>query len=578
MKEVNNLSSEPLKLFEMFVNQKTRALCNYGQLYIYGLKCVRKDMMAKFEDMRTSIEFKKIGDINFENSFEFSHGENLSLSIIEKDFEKYFDQERLNKMVQDNLDETINPEKHNKKEKEDDLLNFSHLGMSLLEVTDLNIEKEQNPHDETTGNIDTERILGDVLKIPDDSKLNLLDDTNFEIEPKRVKKRHKGGLLFPGNDSDNERRSLSRSSQFSSRSMKKKKRRRDRSMAGKSSDKRMKSTSKKKKLENKNEILDGQIELKKPPLLLNKPKQLQGPRMRISSNINEFSHNSLKKSFKQQDFLDTDIDSNRLSSAHSVGYAHGGRQRSYTGGRLSGVGLNMRRTTPDPYMAKSDFNGNNQQDFAKSLKNFAKTTDFSSVKSNKDFKSPYGKKLPFSYRSKSPAPRGSFKSTKSPNSRNRKKRKKSEKNDSSPPSSLLKSQKPSRDTISSDYYACLFNLIDGVGYEFNFSDSMMGDRGIHFISYYMSSSLKALECLRLNNCKVTDKGVAFLCEALVTMNIQKLYLNQNLITVKGLGTLLDYVKKKPGILLISLKKNKIKRERVTKAIKYFGSYKVTLLL
>lgn len=578
LEKTNELTSDPMELFKVLANEKTRALCNYGSLYTYGLRCVRKDLMVKFEDMRNNIDFKKTNELDISQFYEFSHGENLSLSIIEKDFEKYFDQEKLRKIVQDNLDETLNPEMQNNRDKEDDLLNFSHLGMSLLEVTDMNIDKNLVPgrtaDDTNEGTLDTERILGDVLRIPDDSKINLLDDTNFEIEPKRVKsKRIKRGegLLFPGNnDSGDEKRSVSRGSQFSSRSTNRRKRRK-KSRTGSSyhlNDNKSQKSVNKFGRRKKNKVDFGSQQLKKKPPLLN-PKGYSGPKVRSTSNIQDSVLNPSLLSFNQQDYADQDIKTNRMSVAHSAGYGNEGRQRSYTGGRMKGMnGMKVRKRTPEPGMGKSGLLEVNSD----MMKNFAKTADFSTINPNDGVKSPYGQKLQFSYRSRSPKPRDSYKSRKSPMRKRRRKKSHTGSN-----GSLLSSQKPSRDTIPSEYHGLLIKLIDGLGTDFNFSESQMGDKGIHFISYYMSS-LKLIEGLRLNNCRVTDKGVALLCEGLQNLKIQKLYLNQNLITVKGITYLLEYVQKKPGIILISLKKNKIEREKITKIIKQFGALKVTLLV
>lgn len=589
MKEVNDLSSEPLKLFEMFVNEKSRVLCNYGQLYIYGLKCVRKDLITKFEDMRNNVEFKKLKDLKVEELYEFNCSENLNLSIIDKDFERYFDPEKLKKIVQENLDETINPEKHNIiKEKEDDLLNFSHLGMSLLEVTDTNIEKNLGlniTNEETTGTLDTERLLGDVLKIPEDSKLNLLDDTNFGLDKNtnnQMKKQNKsGGLLFPGNDSTDEKRSASIGSQFSSKSDKKRRKTKDsNSRTGRKIDdnKSQKSIGKfgRKKKDIPKGNLDTGIGMKKPPILAStSTKNYQGPRVRSSSNVQEGPlslHN-----FNPQDYLDVDSENNRISSTHSVGYPETEqRQRSYTGGgRFSNMGYGSRKKTPEPMMVKSgvhNLGSNDNNEYAYSIKSFAKTTDFSTVKSNNDNLSNYGSKIQFSYRSRSPKPKTISKGGRTPS---KKRSRKQSQNISS--GSLIMAQKPSRDTIPSEYHSLLIKLIDGVGTDFNFSDSQMGDRGVHFISYYINS-LKSIECLRLNKCKVTDKGVAILCEGLANLKIQKLYLNSNLITVKGLSILYNYVKNSPGIMLITMKKNRIEKEKMMKYIKNFGALKVTLLV
>jgi len=41
----------------MFNNKKSKTLCTFGELYISGLKNVRRDLLEKFHDMRESIIF-----------------------------------------------------------------------------------------------------------------------------------------------------------------------------------------------------------------------------------------------------------------------------------------------------------------------------------------------------------------------------------------------------------------------------------------------------------------------------------------------------------------------------------------
>ena len=64
----------------------------------------------------------------------------------------------------------------------------------------------------------------------------------------------------------------------------------------------------------------------------------------------------------------------------------------------------------------------------------------------------------------------------------------------------------------------------------------MGDRGVHFVSHYISM-LKDIDTLKLNNCEVTDDGIAILCRELCQIKVEKLFLNENFITMRGLKNL-----------------------------------------
>ena len=105
----------------------------------------------------------------------------------------------------------------------------------------------------------------------------------------------------------------------------------------------------------------------------------------------------------------------------------------------------------------------------------------------------------------------------------------------------------------------------------------MGDKGVHFVSYYMNS-LRGIDTLKMDNCKMTDLGIGLLTNSLKKFKIDKLFLNGNLITMRGVQMLYDYVVLKPGIRLISLKRNNLDRSKFTKIIKDFGAKNVTLFL
>jgi hypothetical protein len=200
LKEVNNHSSDPLKLFELFNNETNETLCSYGNLYIEGLSLVRKDLFSKFEDLRNSIELLIPQKINAADYFTLAHDDVMNFSRVEKNFNDFFGEQRLRAERRSSfLDNSvlISKESFNMgKKKEDDLLNFSHLGMSLLEVTDLGLDKTSPSKKEKQDDsqLDSDRILGDVLKIPDESMMDLLG----EVETKPRSKTAFTGMLFPG--------------------------------------------------------------------------------------------------------------------------------------------------------------------------------------------------------------------------------------------------------------------------------------------------------------------------------------------------------------------------------------------
>lgn len=88
------MSSEPLKLYQMFNNEKSKTLCNYGELYISGLKNVRKDLMDKFNDMKDSLNFDH-KNMEFSEGSWISYNSELNFTVMEQNFASYFDEDKI---------------------------------------------------------------------------------------------------------------------------------------------------------------------------------------------------------------------------------------------------------------------------------------------------------------------------------------------------------------------------------------------------------------------------------------------------------------------------------------------------
>lgn len=88
------MSSEPLKLFQMFNNEKSKTLCTYGELYISGLKNVRQDLMDKFNDMRDSLNFE-YKNVDYEEGSWISYNSQLNFTMMEENFSNYFDEDKI---------------------------------------------------------------------------------------------------------------------------------------------------------------------------------------------------------------------------------------------------------------------------------------------------------------------------------------------------------------------------------------------------------------------------------------------------------------------------------------------------
>ena len=105
----------------------------------------------------------------------------------------------------------------------------------------------------------------------------------------------------------------------------------------------------------------------------------------------------------------------------------------------------------------------------------------------------------------------------------------------------------------------------------------MGDQGLNFVCYYLSS-FTFLDTLKLNNCKLTDDGASIIAHALSKTKIDKLYIKNNLITSKGFSILLSAIKIKQNLSLIAAKNNNLDENEGNELIKEFGNYNSVLFL
>ena len=635
---MNTHSSEPLKLYQMFNNEKSTMLCGYGEFYISGLTKVRKKLLTKLQAMLNSIEFS-MTDINLDDYLTFNHQDVMNLSIVEEKLQNFFSEKDLTKMLKKSkiLDErNVMNSSEVRKKKEDDLLNFSHMGMSLLEVTDLNIDSK-HLLGESSGDglnaigttLDTERILGEVLQIPDESGLDLLSDINLEIKAKpRAKTMYGGNALAPAkfdfsNNMEFKKNRANKHARTTHVSGANTNMHRSRFNSDMNEAKAYRNLA---RSENPNINKYKRKSHDKPPPLTSTlhpntinpnqaPTTMFGRAPSVKSgkhihggqtpNTNSAGQKRANKPplfskphhqrMKSSKFISDNVSNSGSKKAKS-------RKKNYRGRDLhpddnmsnaSRGGYHSRHMTPDPSSVKNNQHHLLAPQAHSNLLSTDQLTRSELVVKNSERRSHAGEvgasgngRTPLNFSAKSRSPRsskgGSRKRRKYRGDRHGASSKHSAKT-SKASLKISKSikemliRKPTRETIPASYHPLLIKLIDGVGVSFDFSNSEMGDLGVHFISYYMTS-LKGIDSLKMNNCKVTDTGVAILCHSLTKLKIDKLYLNQNMITLQGVQNLLDYVSQNPGIRLISLKKNKLERTSVTVLIKEFGNKKVTLLI
>ena len=136
--------------------------------------------------------------------------------------------------------------------------------------------------------------------------------------------------------------------------------------------------------------------------------------------------------------------------------------------------------------------------------------------------------------------------------------------------------KTSHKTIPTKYHPELFKLMDSKSKTYDFSDSQMGDSGVQFLSKYIRVNPE-IDQLKLDNCKITDDGLGILMWSLYDIKIDKLYLRDNLITKEGLDAILRFVSQRKGLTLVNLKSNPVDKSTTASYIKEFSAYRVILL-
>lgn len=132
-------------------------------------------------------------------------------------------------------------------------------------------------------------------------------------------------------------------------------------------------------------------------------------------------------------------------------------------------------------------------------------------------------------------------------------------------------------SINSKYHQELFKMMDSKGKSYDFRDSQMGDGGIHFLGKYIKDN-KEIDTLRLDNCRITDDGLSILLYSMLTIKVDKLYLRDNLITKDGIELIKKFIQMKKGIHLINLKGNPLDESTMTAYIKEFSVHKVILVV
>lgn len=131
--------------------------------------------------------------------------------------------------------------------------------------------------------------------------------------------------------------------------------------------------------------------------------------------------------------------------------------------------------------------------------------------------------------------------------------------------------------ISSRFHTDLFNLMDQKNRPYDFSDSQMGDSGAHFIWKYLKKGLE-IETLKLDNCKITDVGLSILLHGLSNIKVTKLYLRDNLITREGVDLLLQFVTGYHILERLHLEGNSVDKHLLSTYVKEFATHHIVLSL
>lgn len=141
---------------------------------------------------------------------------------------------------------------------------------------------------------------------------------------------------------------------------------------------------------------------------------------------------------------------------------------------------------------------------------------------------------------------------------------------------LLKT-KPTHKTIPSKFHQEVFKLMDSKEKDYNFSDSLMSDIGAHFLGKYLKES-KSINTLKLDNCKISDDGLAILLHSLFRVSLSRLYLSDNQISRVGLEKLQEFVSQRKGLQYVNIKGNPIDKACTSAFIKYFNDKGIILFV
>jgi hypothetical protein len=141
---------------------------------------------------------------------------------------------------------------------------------------------------------------------------------------------------------------------------------------------------------------------------------------------------------------------------------------------------------------------------------------------------------------------------------------------------VILQSKMTHKSIPTRFHPELFKLMDCKSKSYDFSDSQMGDLGVYFLSKYIRQSPE-IDQLKLDNCKISDDGLSILLWSMADIRVDKLYLRDNQITKDGLDRILEYASRKKSLTLVNLKSNPIDKAVTASYIKEFSAHRVILL-
>jgi hypothetical protein len=146
-----------------------------------------------------------------------------------------------------------------------------------------------------------------------------------------------------------------------------------------------------------------------------------------------------------------------------------------------------------------------------------------------------------------------------------------------PMAKKIMNTRDSHRSINSKYQNEVFKMMDSQKKSYDFSNSQMGDEGINFLAKYIKGNHE-IDTLRLDNCKISDDGLSILLHSMMSVKVDKLYLRNNLITKDGVELIKKFISMKKIIHLINLKGNPLADNLMTAYIKEFSVQKVILVV